>query len=104
MLHGARFDNDVVELPELALVRKAPLRRPRLPQKSARLVEAGGGLFGRNGETVEFLGAVALADAEIDATARQQIDGRDLFGEQSRVVPGQYDDCGAKAYPSGRAG
>jgi hypothetical protein len=36
--------------------------------------------------------AVALADAEIEPAARQQIQRRNLLRQQHRVVPGQHED------------
>src|SRR5215472_18070851 len=42
-------------------------------------------------EAGEFVVAVAFADAEIEPSARQQIERRGLFCEQDRVMPGQHE-------------
>ena len=48
--------------------------------------------------------AIALADAEIEPAAGQQVDGRGLLGEQHRVVPGQHHHGGADAQRLGAGG
>ena len=45
--------------------------------------------------------AITFADAEIEAPAGQKIDGRGLFSEQHRVVPGQHQHRRAKPQGSG---
>ncbi len=45
----------------------------------------------RNAEAGEFVVAVALADAEIQPPAGQQVDRRRLLGQQHRIVPRQHD-------------
>ena len=50
----------------------------------------------RNAEAGELVVPVALADAEIEPAAGQQIERRRLLGQQHRVVPGQHHDGGAE--------
>ena len=45
--------------------------------------------------------AVALADAEIEAAAREQIERRHLLGEQHRIVPRQHHHGGAEPQAAG---
>src|SRR6185312_8299595 len=47
---------------------------------------------------------VALANAEIEPPAGEQIDGRRLFGEQHRIVPRQHDHGGAEPQGLGPRG
>ena len=47
-------------------------------------------------EAVEFVIAIAGADAEIQPPARQQIERRRLLGQQHRIVPRQHHDRRAK--------
>ena len=96
LLDGRRLDDDVVELPVLAVEREPLVRRPRLGDDVDRFLEARLGLLHRDAEADELVVPVALADAEIQPPARQQIDRRRLFGQQHRVVPGQHDHRGAK--------
>ena len=96
LLDRARLDDDVVELPALAVMGKAAWRRPRLADHLHGFVEPLGRLLGRDAEAGELVAAVALADAEIEAAVRQQVEGRRLLGDEDRVVPGQHDDRGAE--------
>src|SRR5580704_9556401 len=84
LLHRRRLDDDVLVMPVLAVMREAALGGPRLAQKGEGLLIALVGLRHRNAEAVELAPAVALADAEIKAAVRQQVEGRGLFGEQCR--------------------
>ena len=43
----------------------------------------------RHAEASELVPAITFADAEIEPPARQQIEGRGLFRQQHRIVPGQ---------------
>jgi hypothetical protein len=104
LLDRARFDDDVVEMPALAMMGEASRTRPRLADHRHRLVEALGRLLGRNAKAGEFVSAVTLADAEIEAAVRQQIEGRRLLGDQDRIVPRQHNDGGAETYPLGSGG
>jgi len=61
-----------------------------------RLVEPRGRLVLRDAEAGKLVRAVALADAEIEAAVRQQVEGRGLLGDQHRVMPRQHDDRGAE--------
>src|SRR5262245_34016769 len=98
LLSWARLDDDIVEMPALAVVREAIARGPSLAQERHRLVEAFGRLLDRNAEAREFRLAVTLAHAEVEPAARQQIERGDLLSQQHRIVPRQHHDRGAKAY------
>ena len=91
------LDHDVVVLPALAVMAEPALAGPRLADDLHRLVEALGGLRHGNAEAVELGLAVALADAEIDPPAAQEIERGDLLGHQHRIVPGQHDHRRAEA-------
>ena len=103
-LHRPRLDHDVAEIPVLALVREAALALPRLAQDRHALVEALGRLRLGNAKAFEFAVAVALADAEIEAAAREKIECRDLFGEQHGIVPRQHHHGSAEPHAAGAAG
>jgi len=47
---------------------------------------------------VKLAPAIALADPEIEAAVRQEVEGRGLFGEERRVVPGQHEHGSAEAH------
>jgi len=47
---------------------------------------------------VKLAPAIALADPEIEAAVRQEIEGRGLFGEERRVVPGQHEHGSAETH------
>ena len=66
-----------------------------------RFLEPRVGFFHRHGEAGEFVVAVAFADAEIQPSARQQIQRRRLLGQQHGVVPGQHDHRGAEPQRAG---
>src|SRR5690348_6048243 len=68
------LDHDVVVLPVLAAMAEATLGGPRLADDLHRLVEALAGLVDRDAEAVELGLAVALADAEIDPAAGEQVE------------------------------
>src|ERR1700682_4230818 len=95
-LRGRRLDDDVLELPVFAVMREALLRRPGFHDDVERFVEARVGFFDRHAESGELVVAIALAGAEIEPAAREQIDGRGLLGKQHRIVPGQHQHRGAK--------
>src|SRR5207245_2396995 len=97
LLFRRRLDHDVLEIPELAVMREALIRRPRLEDHAERLLEALVGLRDRNAEARELVRAIALADAEFEPPAREQIDGRGSFSEQHRIVPRQHQHRGAEA-------
>ena len=90
LLRRRRLDHDVLEMPEAAVVGEALARRPRPRHHRDRLLEARLGLFRRDLKTLELAVPVALADAEIEAAAGDQIERRRLLGEQHRIVPGQH--------------
>ena len=55
-------------------------------------------------ETGELAVPVALADAEIEPSARYEIERPRLLGQQHRVVPGQHDYRGAEPQRGGAHG
>ena len=96
VLRGRRLDHDVVEMPEAAVVREALARDPGARHHLERFLEAGFGFLRRDLEALELVVPIALADAEIEPAAGNQIERRRLLGEQHRIVPGQHDDGGAE--------
>ena len=90
LLRRRRLDDDVLEMPEAAAVRKALALGEGARHHLDRLLEARLGLLRRDLKALEFAVPVALADAEIEAAAGNQIERRRLFGEQHRIVPGQH--------------
>ena len=68
-LRRRRFDHDVLEMPEAAVVGEALAGRPRPRHHCNGLLEARLGLFGRDLKTLELAVPVALADAEIETAA-----------------------------------
>ena len=99
-----RLDHDVLEMPEAAVVREALARGPRLRHHRNGLLEARLGLVRRDLKALELAVAVALADAEIEAAAGDQIERRRLLGEQHRIVPRQHDHRRAKPQRFGAHG
>src|SRR4029077_19286764 len=79
LLDRVWLDDDVVEMPARAVMREPALARPRLPDQLDCLVEPLGRFLGRDAETREFVGAIALADPEIEGPVRQQIEGCSLL-------------------------
>ena len=75
---------------------KRSLRGPRLEDQCEAFLEALVGLLHRNAEARELVVAVALADAEFEPAAGEQIDGRGLLGQQHRIVPRQHHHRGAE--------
>ena len=63
------------------------------------LLEARFSFGGRHGEACELVVPVAFANAKIEPAPREKVEGRDLLGEQHRVVPGQHEDGGAEPEP-----
>ena len=104
LLRRRRLDHDVVELPELSAMREALARDERPGHHLDRFLEARLGLLRRDAEAGEFVVPVALADAEIEPAAGNQIERRRLLGEQHRVVPGQHDHGGAEPQRGGAHG
>ena len=96
LLPRRRLDDDVLEIPVLAVMREALVRGPGLDDQREAFLEALVGLLHRDAEARELVVAVALADAEFEPAAGQQIDGGRLLGEQHRVVPGQHHHGGAE--------
>ena len=80
------------------------MRCPRLGDHLQCLVEARVRFLHRDAEARELVVPVALADAEIEPAAGQQIEGCRLLGQQHRVVPGQHDHRGAQPQRTGLRG
>jgi len=89
-LRRRRLDDDVLEMPEAAVVREALARGPGARHHRNSLLEARLGLVRRDLKTLELAVPVALADTEIEAAARDQVERRRLLGEQHRIVPRQH--------------
>ena len=85
------LDDDIVVVPELAVMAEPALAGPRLADDLHRFVEALGGLGDGNAEAVELGLAVAFADAEIESSAAQEVERGGLLGHQHGIVPGQHD-------------
>ena len=75
LLCRRRLDDDVIEVPVLAVMREAPLGGPRLAQEVQRLLVALFRLFRRDAEAGELVVAIAATDAEVEAIARQVAGG-----------------------------
>src|SRR6185437_7607031 len=91
ILHGRRFNDDIFKMPKTALVRKAATRGPCARHDLDRFLEPRLGLFRRNLKALEFAVPVALADTEVEATMRQEIESRGFFSEQDGIVPRRND-------------
>ena len=85
-------------------VRETLARGEGLGHHLDRFLEPRLGLIRADAEARELVVAVALADAEIEPAARNQVERRRLFGEQHRIVPGQHDHGGAQAQRGGAHG
>ena len=101
LLRGGRLDDDVVELPVLAVMGPRRIRGPRLEHDLQRFLESRLGLLHGNAEAGELVVPVALADAEVEPAVGQQVERGGLLGQQHRVVPGQRHDGGAQAQRGG---
>src|SRR3989304_3021118 len=77
------------QLPKRPRRGKTRSRQPRPRDHLNRFIEACLGFLLRDAETGEFVVPVALADPEIEPAAGEQIEGRRLFRQQPRVVPGE---------------
>ena len=76
------------------------VRGPGFDDHVEAFVKARVGLVHSTQKPGELVVAVAVADAEIEPAAGQQVERRRLLGQQHRIVPGQHDDRGAE--PQGR--
>ena len=103
-LHRWGLDDDVVEGPVPAVVREPLPGRPRSQEHLERLLEARIGLVLIDVEAAELRVPVALADAEVDAAARDHVQRRRLLGEQDGVVPWQDHDARPQAKRRGAGG
>ena len=104
LLHRARLDDDVLELPAASVVREAIGSGPCRAQEGHGLVEPLGGLLDRDAKARELRRPIALADAEIQASVGQEVDRGHLLGQQHRIVPGQHHHRRAQPDPAGAAG
>src|SRR5271170_5383640 len=89
LLRGRGLDDDVVEPPIFAAMRERRLAYKGLGDHIEHFLEALVGLLHRYTKAGELVPAIALADAEIEPSARQQIESRGLLGQQHGIVPGQ---------------
>ena len=83
-------------MPEATMVIDAVLG-PECSHHHDGLVGAGAGLAQRHGECVELDRLVPPPYTDIDPSATQYVDQRDLFGNPDRVVQRKRDDGGAEA-------
>src|SRR5262245_25331248 len=90
LLGGGWLHHDIFELPVPALMGEAPGRGPRLDDDVERLVEAGLGFLHGNAKSVELVVAVTLAYSQVQAPAREQVQGCRLLGQEHGIVPGQH--------------
>lgn len=79
-LHVARMDHDVVEIVARAVEAEA-LAREAATQHLEAFLGARHALRQRNAEAPELVGRVAHADADLDATATQVVEHRQVLGE-----------------------
>ncbi|WP_275693169.1 hypothetical protein [Nocardioides sp. TF02-7] len=86
----------VLELPVPAVVGDRVLG-PQLLQQLQRLVEPARALLERHVEVVELLPPVAEPGAEHQTALGHHVEGRDLLGEQHRVVERRDHDVGDEA-------
>src|SRR5215510_980183 len=95
-LRRRRLHNDIFEMPETALVRKPFARCPSAYHYFERLLETGLGLFGHDLEALEFTVAIAFANAKIESSSREKIEGGRVLCEQYWIVPRRHDHGRAK--------
>ena len=95
-LRRRRLHDDILEVPEPALVGKSLARRPRTRHDLDGLVEARLGLVRRNLEASELAVPVTLADTEIEAATGKKVERCRLFREQHWIVPGRNDHRGTQ--------
>ena len=69
-----------------------------------RLVHDAGAVSAVDAEAVEFLDLVAEADAQIEASVGEDVDGGGVLGDADRVVEGEEEDPGADADSGGESG
>ncbi len=85
LLHGLEVDGGVAELPEATVEGHGVLRPERLEQRDAFL-EARNALVERDAERLELLRHVAGAEADHEAPAADDVEGRELLGQDDGVV------------------
>src|SRR5262245_66596313 len=86
LLHRWRLDDDVLEMPEPALVRKTLARRPRARHDLDGLVEARLRFVRRNLNALELAVPITFADAEIEAAMRMKIESCRILGDQTKEI------------------
>ena len=79
------MDGRVAELPEATVEGHGVLRPERLEQRDA-LLEARNALVERDAERLELLRHVAGAEADHEAPAADDVEGRELLGQDDGVV------------------
>src|SRR6185295_6955620 len=70
-LRRRRFDDDILEMPKAALVRKTLSRGPGSPHEFERFLETRFGFFGGDLKPFELAVAISFADAEIEPALRK---------------------------------
>ena len=100
-MRSRRLDDDAVETPIPAAVRKRFFGGPRVDDDVEGFVEPCVGLFHRHTEPGELVIPVALTDAEIEPAPGEEIEGCRLLRQQHRIVPWQHDDRCSKPQPAG---
>src|SRR5207248_5619332 len=75
LLHRRRFDDHILVMPVFAVMREAAGAGPGLAQEGERLLIALLRFLHRDAEAVKLAPAIALADPEIEAAVRQQVEG-----------------------------
>src|SRR6516164_4460010 len=73
LLDSCRLDDNILEMPSLAVMRKAALARPSLTEKIHRFVVTFARFLDRDAEAVELAPPVALSDAKIEASIGEQV-------------------------------
>src|SRR5262249_104965 len=104
LLHGARLDDNVVEMPIAPVVGEPFAAGPGAAQESQGFVEACRGFLNGNRKAGEFGRPVTLADAEIQPAIGEKIEGCYLLRQQHRIVPGQHHHGGAEPHALGSRG
>ena len=95
-LYARGFDHDVVELPSRAIVAPAFCLLPCFQDKTESFFKDFVRFRHVDRETGEFIVAIRLADTEIEPAVRNKVEGRCLFRQQNRIVPGRVHDGGAE--------
>jgi hypothetical protein len=94
LLCGRRFDDDVLEVPVFAVVRKALFRGPRLKDEREPFLESFVRLLHRDTEAGEFVVAVPFTDPEFEPTVRHEL----CHGNTITAVPSLKVDVRAATH------